>query len=291
MGGPVASERRRRRKSRKRSELPLVAFLLGTLLLVVVTIYYYRHNYFASTKELTSGANRENGTYLGSLTEKLSLRVLPPPQGEAADQIDRLAFENTRSLKGSARWTMASNDQKTSTKSLLTSFSCAAGIELDRDQLPQLSSLLKMAGTDAVRVASGAKRKYRRARPYVDFGGATCDTSAELKEEGDYPSGHSARGWTVALILAELIPERTEQLRERAKQYAESRMICGFHSKSGIEGGQSVAVLAFAALKDNETFQNDLRRAAEELAAYKRLAQSPPAEVCRWENDVLGRSN
>lgn len=287
----MASGRRRRSKSRKRRALPIIAVVLSVLAIVGVgVVFFSKRDYSTSVSDFSSSTKSESETYLGALPEKLSLRVLPPPQGDEADQIDRLAFENTRSLKGSARWTMASNDQKTSTKSLLRSFSCAAGVELDRDHLPILSSLLKAAGADAVRVASGAKRKYQRTRPYVNFDGATCDASAVLKEEGDYPSGHSARGWTVGLILAELIPERAESLRARSRQYAESRMICGFHSKSGIEGGRSVSELTFAALMANKKFQDDLRRAGQELAAYRRRAQPLPDEVCRWEEDVLGKS-
>ncbi len=41
----------------------------------------------------------------------------------------------------------------------------------------------------------------------------------------DYPSGHSAHGGHVAMILAELAPQRSDALYARGREFAESRYV------------------------------------------------------------------
>jgi acid phosphatase (class A) len=231
----------------------------------------------------------ESQGYLGLDIRKLAARVPPPSQAQGIVESDKQAFETTRALEGSLRWKAAAHDADKSPKSLLKAFSCASGVELSRKQTPHIASLLTVAGADASFVASHAKSNFARTRPYVLYGGATCVPAGKLGANRDYPSGHSARGWTWGLVLAELLPDREEQLTARAEAYGESRVVCGFHSPTGIEAGHGVAVLTVDALLQDSAFRADMRQASEELATLRREGQLLPARQCQTERALMDR--
>jgi acid phosphatase (class A) len=84
-----------------------------------------------------------------------------------------------------------------------------------------------------------------------------------------YPSGHAAYGWTVAMVLARVAPERAPALIARASEYAESRIVCGVHFPTDIEAGRILAVAVVDRLLASRQFQADLAAARAE---YSRIA-------------------
>ena len=83
---------------------------------------------------------------------------------------------------------------------------------------------------------------------------------------GSYPSGPSTLGWAWSLVLAELAPDRADQILRRGLAYGESRAICGVHYASDVEAGRIVGAALFAALKADPAFQTDFETARRELA-------------------------
>jgi acid phosphatase (class A) len=245
----------------------------------------------AATIEWTyakSPHDKQHG-YLEAQIGQLAARIPPPPGGASVVEADRRVFDSTRSLEGSSRWRQAARDADQTPKSLLRTFSCAAGAELTAERLPHLTALLASAGSDSSDVASRAKTSFMRARPYTLYAGPTCPKPDNLGAKHDYPSGHSARGWTWALILAGLLPDRKAQLMSRAQAYAESRVVCGFHSPTGAAAGRAVAMITVNSLKGNPRFKTDLQRASQELAALKQRGERPPARQCQVEGQMMNR--
>ncbi|HUD30163.1 MAG TPA: phosphatase PAP2 family protein [Novosphingobium sp.] len=101
--------------------------------------------------------------------------------------------------------------------------------------------------------------------------------AAHLAGNGDYPSGHSAHGQHVALILAAIAPDRATQLLARGREYAESRWICGSHTQSATEAGLLSGSAIFAAELNSAEFRADLERARTELAALRAGHKGDPA--------------
>jgi membrane-associated phospholipid phosphatase len=66
----------------------------------------------------------------------------------------------------------------------------------------------------------------------------TCTPGAEhLAQDGAYPSGHTTIGWTWALILTEIAPDRS-QILARHRSFGQSRDVCNVHWQGDvIEGG------------------------------------------------------
>ena len=94
----------------------------------------------------------------------------------------------------------------------------------------------------------GAKNQYQRARPFVVHQEGTCYPADEslLRNDGSYPSGHSAVGWGLALVLAELAPDRADALIQRGQEFGQSRVVCEAHWQSDVDAGRVIAAATVA---------------------------------------------
>jgi acid phosphatase (class A) len=130
-----------------------------------------------------------------------------------------------------------------------------------------------------------AKTHYQRRRPFIEFKETTCapQDEARLENDGSYPSGHSAIGWAWALVLAELQPERANEILQRGFAFGQSRMICGVHWQSDVEAGRVVGAATVARLHADATFADDMQTAKEELAAARAKGPANPA-ACTAES-------
>lgn len=95
-----------------------------------------------------------------------------------------------------------------------------------------------------------AKARYERERPFeVDPHVTTCiEATDRIRASGSYPSGHAAFGWAWGLVLAELAPAHADAILARAREYGDSRVVCGLHYPSDIEAGRTIAAAALARL-------------------------------------------
>ncbi len=213
----------------------------------------------------------------------------PPPSPESGTEAGDVAtFQATRALQGGPRWALATRDNVFGADALMQDFSCALGAPLTVANAPVLHTLLSRVVVDAGRVATGAKKVFRRPRPFVDHDGPICVAKdAELVHSWSYPSGHSTYSWTVALILAEAAPDRAADILGRARSYGESRVVCGVHYESDVQAGRVAASAVFSALQAEPEFQRDLAAVRAELAALRRTGGvSSAAPECRIEADA-----
>jgi membrane-associated phospholipid phosphatase len=220
--------------------------------------------------------------YLAEVPRAELMRILPPPPaaGSAEEVADRRVFQETRAMQGSPRWKLATDDV---TDDRFTTFACAIGAKLDRRAAPALARVFdRMGGSTLV---DPVKTGYARRRPYLDVPGPICEPkTAHLAGNGDYPSGHTTAGWSTALVLAELMPERATEILRRGRMFGESRAICGSHSQSAVEAGYMSGAVLVALLHAAPDFQPDMRAAREEWGRLHGQAPAPPADRCRLEN-------
>jgi acid phosphatase (class A) len=219
--------------------------------------------------------------------------VLPAPTtGDARYQADMAIFHATRSLEGSARWTLAQSDDNLSMAGLLHAFRCALGLTLTPADAPKLTALLARANADAGAAANVIKVRYQHKRPFQVAEGDVCVAAlgkAELERSPDYPSGHAALSWETGLILAELVPEAASDVLARARAFGQSRIVCGVHNASAIEAGWMTATSVFAMEASSAEFHKDFGAAQTELAALRAHAKSKPAD-CDAEAETLSKS-
>ena len=137
------------------------------------------------------------------------LRCLPgPPDTIGADfyyDVMRYMWGKEQRLD-KTRADIARKDAAWTHMDLISQFCEPLGLELSKTETPEIWKLLEVSlwTTDQMRVAP--KAYYKRKRPFVRFHEHILTNGQEedeevLGSEGSYPSGHTARGWTAAMIL------------------------------------------------------------------------------------------
>jgi hypothetical protein len=74
----------------------------------------------------------------------------------------------------------------------------------------------------------------------------------DLTNSPSYPSGHTTYGYTGALILALLVPERYQQMVTRAAEYGDDRILLGAHYAMDVMAGRTLALYDLAHLLAND---------------------------------------
>ena len=242
------------------------------------------------SQSVTPPASLKPRGYLPDLERFDVIRVVPPaPQrDDARDRADRAIFRATRSLEGSARWALAQRDNDLSIAGLFKAFRCALGVELSPESAPRVTELLTGSLADTNVVVGRLKDFYKRKRPFlIDQGPICLPRTEELMKSFDYPSGHTTMSWVVGLLLAEIAPDRSTGILARARAYGESRVVCGVHTASAIEGGRTAASAVVAALHSSSAFQAALSAARVELTALRKKAAPITAASCATEGATL----
>ena len=226
-----------------------------------------------------------------ALPNSLALVAPPPAAGSASFAADEQTYRRTRALRDSARWALATRDADLQFPAAAIAFSCAIGATISEARTPRLYTLLRRTLVDGGLSTYAAKTHYQRRRPFVEFKEATCtpQDEAKLEKDGSYPSGHSAVGWTWALILAELTPERVNEILQRGFAFGQSRVICGVHWQSDVDAGRVVGAGAVARLHADAAFDADMEAAKKELAAARANAPAN-AQDCAAESAALAQS-
>jgi acid phosphatase (class A) len=232
------------------------------------------------------GAGESHGGYLDAARAVDSSTFLPAPPapGSAAFAEDKYAFEITRALKGGERWLLAAQDDKSDPDSLAADFSCALGFALDRKHAPHFFALIGKAGADIGYMAGSGKKFFARLRPLVGNDAPVCVERGDIAKSYSYPSGHSTQGWTYALILAELVPDRAGEIAARGRAYGESRVVCGVHWASDVAAGHVAASVLVAALHGSKDFRADMDKARKEIASLRKTATRPDPKLCSVAN-------
>ncbi len=210
-----------------------------------------------------------HGSFLPAEQAINSYKLLPPPPEYNSTQFltDESGFLYGRSLINTSRWEVAKEDSDLSDDGIGSQFSSAVGVVISKENTPKLYSLLLKLRKDNDNAAEFAKKHYMRVRPFVMFNTQTCEPDDEpfLRKSGSYPSGHSTNGWNIALILSEMVPERSEQILKKGFDYGQSRVICGAHWQSDVDAGRLLGAAVLSKLKANDEFNKSFYEAKEEI--------------------------
>lgn len=227
----------------------------------------------------------------GALPNSVAILPPPPAEGSAAQAIDDEIARKTRALHGGPRWALAAEDDDLTFPSAAGALSCALGAPITEEATPRLYILLRRSLIDAARSTYAAKDHYKRARPFMVNKAPTCVPDAQrerLAKSPSYPSGHTTLGWTWALILAEVSPERATEILMRGRAFGQSRVICNVHWQSDVDAATVTAAATVALLHTDPVFRADLEAAKAEVASARARGLKPTRD-CAAEAATLGQ--
>ncbi len=212
-----------------------------------------------------------------------SLNLLPPPPDMSSVQFlyDRARYDWGKAQRKTERGEQAFQDARVGGDGVPRAFSEAFGIEITPTTTPEIYKLVIGMREDAGDLATrDAKDHYNRIRPFAFFEEMTCnpEQQEELSTNGSYPSGHTAIGWATALVLAEINPDRIDEILDRGFQMGESRVICGYHFQSDVDAGRVVAAGAVARLHADKGFNKQLDKAKAEFAKLQKDGKVKPGK-------------
>jgi len=207
--------------------------------------------------------------YLGKEQLPDLIKCLPAPPDTIGEHfthdIMRYMWGKTQRLD-KERAEMARRDAVWSYEALVNEFVPFFGIAISAKNTPEIWTLLvrSLRTTDQMRVEP--KAYYHRRRPFERFNEPLLcvEEADELRGEGSYPSGHTMRGWTVAMLLSEVNPGAADGLYARGWEYGESRVIDGAHWQSDVDVSRIAACIGVTALHTSPEFLDQMDRAKEE---------------------------
>jgi D-alanyl-D-alanine dipeptidase len=198
------------------------------------------------------------------------IKCLPPPPDTVG--ID-FAYDIMRYMWGKtergnvARAVIAYRDAAWDFDSLFAEFYVPFGLMISKEGTPEIYRYLvnSLSTIDQMRVEP--KAFYHRKRPFERFREHMLTIYEEpyLSGEGSYPSGHSQRGYAVALLLSEVNPANADTIMARGFMYGESRVIVGAHWQSDVDASRLAASIGMARLHTSQAFLEQLAKAQAEF--------------------------
>lgn len=172
--------------------------------------------------------------------------------------------DTPRGKEATAHWVTAVPD-------MALFFSVPFGMSITEVGTPAIYKLIARSIPTFRLSVARPKEVYDRRRPYVRFNEPTGIPWDEERERGtgSYPSGHTIRGWGLALVLCEVNPANQNDILKLGYEWGQSRVIAGYHWQSDVNASRLMAAGVFALLHTSEEFMADMAAAREE---FKRLS-------------------
>jgi acid phosphatase (class A) len=220
-----------------------IAVAIGVLLLVSTSAFAQKFNY---------------------LTENIDLlKVLPPPpaldsEAQKRDMAGVLEMQRTRTPAMSERG-VADNVLS------IYRYDDVLGPNFKKDKLPITNAFVDRAEADARVILNATKDAYKRLRPAGVNPEEVHYLGGKVRLPYAYPSGTTLYGSVGGILLANMIPEKSFEIYERADEFSHARLVIGVHYPSDLIAGKLAATVIGAALFRSPKFVADLDAARTEL--------------------------
>lgn len=213
------------------------------------------------------------GTPLGALAElhylapgkpDASTLLTPPPILGSAEQTADMAEVRSVYHAASSNDMAAAYSEK---KFSVFNFAPAAGTFFQSNSLPKTAAFFEKVQLDAETVTDLGKDHFQRPRPY------TTDTNlinGKLEKSFSYPSGHSTESMVLALVLADLLPDKSDAILTHARQMGWHRVQIARHYPTDIYAGRVLAQAIVKSFKKSEAFEKEFNEVKAELAAAQK---------------------
>ncbi|MGD1089741.1 MAG: phosphatase PAP2 family protein [Verrucomicrobiota bacterium] len=191
--------------------------------------------------------------------------LAPPPLPDSLEQVADMAEVRMVFHDATSNDVGAAFSEK---KFNIFNFTPAIGDFFQPGKFPITEALFHNVQKDAEGVTDSAKDYYKRPRPYV------VDPSlavGKLEKSYSYPSGHSTESMVLALVLAEVFPDKHNAIIAEARNIGWHRVEIARHYPTDIYAGRVLAQAIVREMNKNPDFQHDLAAAKAEIAATQAM--------------------
>ena len=202
------------------------------------------------------------------------MKFLPgPPDSTSVAFMNDVAryYWGKEMRKNPERADQATRDAVYGLPTILTEFEEAFGMKISEEDTPEIYKVLLEGTATCDSICTKPKKKYKRRRPFMVFNEQTLtpDEEESLRGNGSYPSGHTLLGWSSALLMMEINPDRATEILARGYRYGENRLVVGAHWQSDTDAARLAASAAYARLHTSERFLEQMKKARAEYQAIK----------------------
>jgi acid phosphatase (class A) len=195
-----------------------------------------------------------------AVVEVSNLLPPPPAAGSAAARRDLEAVLAVQKSRTAQEMAAAKADVEHS----MFRFADAIGLTAQPSALPKTAAFFdRVAKFDKTQVKQ-AKAYFHRPRPSV-VSSEVHPLSKDKPDDWSYPSGHATFGYTTAVLLANMLPEKRAEIFARADLYAQHRIVMGAHFPSDLEAGKLTGTVIAAQILRDAQWQGDYNAARSEL--------------------------
>jgi acid phosphatase (class A) len=213
-----------------------------------------------------------SGAYLTGQTLDLYRLLPPPPEAGSAQERGELdTLLQIQAARSPAAAQFARDDSRVSIFRFTDVFGNPA--KFDPTDLPLTAALFGRIAKDEALFLDTAKDRFGRPRPFVTE--KRIQAVAAKPPTPSYPSGHTTWAIASAIVLADMVPERRDQIFARAEAYAYNREVAGVHYPSDVAAGHLAGTVLAAMLLQSPRFRADEAAAAAELRAALGLPPHP----------------
>jgi acid phosphatase (class A) len=206
--------------------------------------------------------------YLATGKPAAATLLAPPPLMDSAEQAADL--EEVKAVYHAAS-DADKNAAYAEKKFSVFNFTAAVGPFFIATNLPKTTAFFEKVQLDAETVTDLGKDFFHRPRPF------TTDPSlanGKLEKSFSYPSGHSTESMVLALVLADLLPDKHDAILAHARQMGWHRVQIARHYPMDIYAGRVLAQAIVKQLKKSETFEQEFDAAKAEIEAARTAAKN-----------------
>ena len=206
--------------------------------------------------------------YLASGQPDAATLLAPPPLPDSPEQAaDMETVRTVYHAAGSNDIAAAYSEKKFS----VFNFTAAVGTFFQSNNLPKTAAFFEKVQLDAETVTDLGKDHFHRPRPFVTD---TNLANGKLEKSFGYPSGHSTESMVLALVLADLLPDKHDAILAHGRTMGWHRVQIARHYPTDIYAGRVLAQAIVRKLKKSETFQKDIVAARSEVLAAQAAARN-----------------
>ena len=152
-------------------------------------------------------------------------------------------------------------------KFTIFAFAPAIGSFFQPGKFPRTEAFFERVQKEASQVTDAAKDHWQRPRPYIVE--PSLSAAGEPEKSFSYPSGHSTRGTVFALLLAELFPDKRDDVLAIGRNLGWHRVEIARHYPTDIYAGRTLAQAMVREMKSSSAFQRDFAEVKNEIAVVK----------------------